>query len=167
MGGAIEIKSKVGKGTQVRFSYLSQVTKTKEVQKSKQEKPQRNYGKTILLVEDNPINAKIAKRTLEKMGVTIHHAINGQEGIALAGEVEHDLILMDIQMPVMDGVTATRHLIDRGHSIPIVAMTANVMEKDIQIYRDVGMVHHIGKPFQIHDLVQTLDHHLLDASKNS
>ncbi len=122
--------------------------------------PPRLAGVKLLLVEDNPINQQVAQELLAVEGAEIHVAENGALGVetVLAHESTarpFDLVLMDVQMPVMDGHQATRTL-RQTHglsTLPIIAMTANAMASDRQSALDVGMDDHIGKPFQIDQLV--------------
>jgi len=103
----------------------------------------------ILLVEDNPVNSKLATIMLEKAGYHVKHAVNGKEAIrTYTREPDNfDLILMDIQMPVLDGLAATETLRKKGYSdIPIIAMTANAMEGDRERCITAGMDDYIAKP---------------------
>jgi PAS domain S-box-containing protein len=107
-------------------------------------------GLRILLAEDNPINQKLAVRLLEKHGHRITLANNGQEAVELLANGEFDLVLMDMQMPEMDGIEATQHIrsreIDSGEHIPIIAMTANVMPEDRHRCLEAGMDGYVSKP---------------------
>ena len=111
----------------------------------------------ILLVEDNLFNQKIASLTLKKLGYQADLANNGLEAIAAIQEKIYDLVLMDVQMPEMDGLTATRHICQNLIERPwIVAMTANVLPEDRQACFDAGMNDYISKPFKVQDIVQIL-----------
>ena len=106
-------------------------------------------GMRILIVEDNPTNRLIASRMLESLGASVETANDGAEGVEAASRAPFDLILMDVQMPVMDGVTATRairRLPAPTGEIPIVAMTANVFTHQQQGYREAGMTGAVSKP---------------------
>jgi two-component system sensor histidine kinase/response regulator len=113
-----------------------------------------DLGKTselrLLLVEDNRVNQKLALRLLEKMGHQVTLAINGQEAIELLQPDSFDLVLMDIQMPVMGGVEATQKIRDAerktGRHVPIIAMTAHAMSGDAEKYLSAGMDGYISKP---------------------
>jgi len=100
----------------------------------------------VLLVEDNPINQEVARDLLEAVGCVIDVAANGAEAIDCALQTPYHLILMDMQMPVMDGLTATRRLRDEGCSTPILAMTANAFGEDRRRCLEAGMNDHIAKP---------------------
>jgi PAS domain S-box-containing protein len=126
----------------------------------KTEKPKRLLGMRLLLVEDNALNQLVAKELLSAEGATVDIAGNGQLGVdaVKASEVPYDVVLMDMQMPVMDGCSATRLIreIVGPKDLPIVAITANTMEADLQACLDAGMNDHVGKPFDIGDLVNVL-----------
>lgn len=115
----------------------------------------------ILLVEDNPVNRMVAERVLGKMGYTVHTAVDGSEAIPMVKSQRYDAILMDIQMPKMDGYTATAIIRDLprevGKSIPIIAMTANAMEGDRDRCLEAGMDDYIAKPFTQEQLGMILD----------
>jgi PAS domain S-box-containing protein len=106
-------------------------------------------GMRILIVEDNPTNRLIASRMLDSLGASVETANDGAEGVEVASRAPFDLILMDVQMPVMDGVTATRairRLPAPAGEIPIVAMTANVFTHQQEGYREAGMTGAVSKP---------------------
>ena len=113
-------------------------------------------GKRILLVEDNELNAEIAKTVLEDVGALVTRVENGQQAVELFKEKPEgtfDAILMDLMMPVMDGYTATRKIRSLEHSdaktIPIIAMTANAFQEDAEKCIAVGMNAHLAKPLDI------------------
>jgi two-component system, sensor histidine kinase and response regulator len=105
-------------------------------------------GARILLVEDNDINQQVARETLEDAGFVVDVAANGQAALAMVAGGAYDLVFMDMQMPVMDGVTATRAIrrLEGMDRLPIIAMTANAMEKDRQACMDAGMDDVLIKP---------------------
>ncbi len=111
-------------------------------------------GSSILLVEDNEFNQQIACELLAEAGFKVDVAENGRKSIEMLDKRPYDIVLMDMQMPVMDGTTATRELRkdERFKDLPIVAMTANVMEADIEKCREAGMWDHIGKPIDPDEL---------------
>ncbi len=115
-------------------------------------------NKNILLVEDNPINQKITEKMLARIGLSILIANNGQEALNLILDQNEaiDLILMDVQMPVLNGLDATRELRKAGITTPIIAMTANVLKGDRETCLAAGMDDYIGKPVKLHDLQHTL-----------
>jgi CheY-like chemotaxis protein/HPt (histidine-containing phosphotransfer) domain-containing protein len=103
-------------------------------------------GARVLLVEDSQINQEVAMSLLESVGLKVDLADNGAMAVEKAGATGYELILMDMQMPVMDGVEATRVIRERGCSVPIVAMTANAFGEDRQRCLDAGMNDHLPKP---------------------
>jgi two-component system CheB/CheR fusion protein len=115
-------------------------------------------GAYLLLVEDNEINQQVARELLEKAGVTVAVAENGEDAIAQLWKDKFDGVLMDMQMPVMDGLTATREIRKnlRFASLPIIAMTANVMVSDRERCLEAGMNDYIAKPFDPNQMVVTL-----------
>ncbi|GEA59247.1 ATP-binding protein [Vibrio comitans] len=114
----------------------------------------------ILLVEDNEINQELAIGLLEPFGIDIDVASNGQQAIEQAQSNEYQLVLMDIQMPIMDGYQATKILKQSGYPSPIVAMTANVMDEDIKRAKEAGFDDHIGKPINMDKLKSVLSRYL-------
>ena len=115
----------------------------------------------ILVAEDNPVNQCVAKRMLEKLGHTWVMASNGQEALLAVASEAFDLILMDIQMPEMDGLQATRRIREQeqnggGHR-RIVAVTANSLPGDREQILKSGMDDYVAKPVRIDDLARAID----------
>ncbi|CAN5693130.1 hypothetical protein BH11PSE7_BH11PSE7_16090 [soil metagenome] len=120
-------------------------------------------GLRLLLVEDNPINQQVAHELLADEGAHVEVAGDGQEAVVLLASdaPPFDLVLMDLQMPVMDGFTATRMIredLQMPH-LPIVAMTANALHSERQACLDAGMNDHVGKPFDLDHLVSVVRRH--------
>lgn len=113
----------------------------------------------ILLVEDNPVNQLVAKGMLAKLGCQVELATQGAEALARLEEQAFDLVLMDCNMPVMDGYEATRRIRERGHwpGLPIVALTANAMPEERDRCRAAGMDDYLAKPFRREDLLAVVD----------
>jgi signal transduction histidine kinase len=105
-------------------------------------------GARVLVVEDNAVNQEVARASLERMGLAVEVAADGAQAVARSRDTEYDLILMDLQMPGMDGFEATRAIraLPRHVHTPVVAMTANAFDEDRQRCRDAGMDDYIGKP---------------------
>ncbi|MBW7882195.1 MAG: response regulator [Caldilineaceae bacterium] len=119
----------------------------------------------ILLVEDNVTNQKVALAMLGKLGHSADAVANGLEALAALETVPYDLVLMDCQMPEMDGYTASRHIRDphsrvHNHAVPIIAMTAYAMQGDREKCLAAGMDDHIAKPVQVRELARVLENYL-------
>ncbi|MCI5226210.1 MAG: response regulator [Candidatus Electrothrix sp. AX2] len=151
MGSDIAVKSTLGQGSCFYFT-LELETGTREKLPKKQEKAigrvPKLEGKKILLVEDNDFNLELATILLRRKDLVVFHAGNGREALDFLQSKSVDCVLMDVQMPVMDGYTACREIRQqlRLHKLPIIAMTANVMKSDITKSREAGMNDHISKP---------------------
>jgi CheY-like chemotaxis protein len=115
-------------------------------------------GAHLLLVEDNAINREIAEALLEGEGVTLSVACNGQEALDLLEHERYDGVLMDCEMPVLDGYEATRRLRRRPdcQALPVIAMTASALEGDREKALAAGMNDHIVKPIDVDDMLATL-----------
>jgi signal transduction histidine kinase/DNA-binding response OmpR family regulator/HPt (histidine-containing phosphotransfer) domain-containing protein len=115
-------------------------------------------GARLLLVEDNEINQELALELLTNNGITVEVANNGQEALDILGDQEFDGVLMDCQMPVMDGYEATRkiRLQEKFANLPVIAMTANAMVGDREKVLDAGMNDHIAKPINVNDMFSTM-----------
>ena len=158
MNGTIQVESKLNKGTKftVELSFLTslQVENVNERNTSTLD----FSGKHILLVEDNELNAEIGIELLNTFKVIIDLAKNGEECIKILEKMPegyYDLILMDIQMPIMDGYEATkiiRSFNNKNAQIPIIAMTANAFEEDRKHALQLGMNEHLAKPVDIEKL---------------
>jgi CheY-like chemotaxis protein len=113
----------------------------------------------ILLVDDNLINHKVAEKLIEKLGIQVDKAYDGLEAIQKAGSKEYDLILMDMQMPVLDGIHATKDILKQQHKKKpvIVAMTANAFQDDIDLCMKVGMLDFLPKPIIREDLYAIIE----------
>jgi signal transduction histidine kinase/CheY-like chemotaxis protein/HPt (histidine-containing phosphotransfer) domain-containing protein len=163
MSGDIKVASEIGVGT--TFSVLLPLNES-EVQTETidntvvDEQTMLKLNKVkLLLVEDNEFNRMVAEDTLKELipGVIIDIAVNGQEAVDRVQQETYDVLLMDIQMPVMDGVTATRTirttLAPPACHVKIIAMTANVLQEDVQQYFDAGMNAYVSKPFHTDELL--------------
>ena len=118
----------------------------------------RHAGRRILVAEDEPVNSEVACELLSIAGLHTDVAFDGQEAVDKAGTGHYDLILMDMQMPVLNGLEATRRIraLPNGTDVPIVAMTANAFQEDRQTCLAAGMNDHIGKPCDPDVLYATL-----------
>jgi CheY-like chemotaxis protein len=120
----------------------------------------------VLLAEDNTVNQRLATRLLEKRGHRVTVANNGQEAIALLGHSSFDLVLMDVQMPLIDGLEATRTIRkqeeDTGIHQPIVALTAHAVKGDQERCEAAGMDGYLAKPIRSEELDAVLQKYMSD-----
>jgi len=159
MDGRIEVSSKKNEGTAITF-VLSFQTGSQSDLPAKEEMVCNSSllaGCRLLLVEDNEMNRLVATTTLEHYGVELQEAVNGAEALRMLKNAHFDLVLMDVQMPVMDGIEAT-HAIRRDISatIPIIALTANAIKGESDKCIAAGMNAYISKPFEEQVLVRTI-----------
>jgi len=113
----------------------------------------------VLLVEDDDLNRELAVVMLGDKDIEVTSAWNGQEALEILQSQEFDVVLMDVQMPVMDGYAATREIRrqERLRDLPVIAMTANAMSEDLERAREAGMNDHLVKPFNMSRLLDMLD----------
>lgn len=161
MNGTAHVDSEFGKGSQFSVQ-LSLIPATAEDFESTQVKPVEPLVKSthldanVLLVEDNLINQKVAQKVLQKIGCTVTLANNGAEAVDIMLEHSFDLVLMDCQMPVMDGLTATTKIRETDTSTPIIALTANAQDADRDACFEAGMNDFVSKPFKQQSLFSAM-----------
>ncbi len=163
MDGTIEVESKLNIGTRFSIEIWFDIDQNARAKESQVDFQVDLVGMKVLLVEDIELNMEIAQCMLEDEGAEVTPAVNGQEAVdAFSGNPPDtfDMIIMDIMMPVMDGITAAKTIraMDRpdAKKIPIIAMTANAYEEDIQKTHDAGMNAHLSKPIDIDLMLKTL-----------
>jgi two-component system, sensor histidine kinase and response regulator len=125
-------------------------------------------GARVLLVEDNEINQELALELLRTAGLEVELAENGQEALDMVQKKEYDGVLMDCQMPVMDGFEATKAIRALGGifaKLPILAMTANAMAEDREAVKEVGMNDHIAKPINVDEMFKTMSQWITPSGK--
>ncbi|OZB33053.1 MAG: hybrid sensor histidine kinase/response regulator [Pseudomonas sp. 34-62-33] len=129
------------------------------LQGSTQKQPEREGTARVLLVEDNPVNQMVAKGMLVKLGYQVQVAAHGAEALEMLEQEPIDLILMDCNMPVMDGYEASRRIRNNGRwlQLPIIALTANVLPDERERCRAAGMNDYLAKPFRREELAAMLD----------
>ncbi len=176
MGGHIAVTSEPGRGSCFSFEIAAETCPTAEaclaearleqapaMPRIVKPKPGELAGRRILLVEDNSINREIVLGFLRDSGLTIEIAEDGQQAVDKCQDDSFDLILMDVQMPVMDGYEATRRIRAMNAKVPIIALTANLFQDDIARSRAAGMSAHLGKPIDSEQLLSTLLTYLTPA----
>jgi PAS domain S-box-containing protein len=150
MGGTVSVASELGRGSE--FSFTLPVPCSFDEGPVAMEPVERvpdlrhAQGARVLLVEDNPVNQQFACAVLSSIGCNVSVAQNGEEAVALAGGQPFDVMLMDCQMPVMDGYEATRRIRARGSRVPIIALTAHAMDGDRARCAEAGMDNYLAKP---------------------
>ncbi|MDM4766321.1 ATP-binding protein [Pelomonas sp. SE-A7] len=163
MGGEVGVQSEPGQGS--RFWFRLQLDKAGSPapllaplsrSQAAQELAARFAGTRILLAEDNPVNQEVAVALLASAGLSVDVAEDGAQAVAMVGGGVYALVLMDVQMPQMDGLDATRAIRASGNNIPILAMTANAFEEERQRCLDAGMNDHVAKPVVAEQLFATL-----------
>jgi PAS domain S-box-containing protein len=157
MGGTVTITSKKSQGTQVTLRLSFQTGKESDlpVKDDIVMDPGALRGKKILLVEDNDMNRLVAKTILKDYGLSITEATDGSMAVNAVKSNPFDLILMDMQMPVMDGIEATRR-IRKDTNVPIIALTANAVIGERDKCLSAGMDDYLSKPFEEEDLVRVM-----------
>jgi len=166
MGGEIGAEPRDEGGSLFWFTLpLDQVVMEVAPVVTVEREPTRRIGGRVLVVEDNLINQLVAEEILSQAGFTVEIASGGQAAIDMIAAHPPDLVLMDIQMPEMDGYEATRRIkaLPAGAALPIVALTANAMEGDRQQCLTAGMIDYVAKPFDPRGLIQTVDRWILPA----
>ncbi|MDX1295781.1 MAG: PAS domain S-box protein, partial [Sulfurimonadaceae bacterium] len=165
MGGSIEVESTLGEGSTFSFGLKLQIADAI---------PERRKAPTFvkenirfsdlkaLLVEDNEDNREVAMRMLEHAGVDVEHAENGEIALQMVRKRRYDIVFMDVQMPVMDGLTATRILREERFDMPIIAVSAHASIAEHQNSYEAGMNEHLNKPFNSQDLHAVLRRYFPD-----
>lgn len=111
----------------------------------------------VLVVEDNPLNMELVIEILLARGFTVHEALDGEEAIKKTESEDYDLILMDIELPGLDGVETTKILKTRNKNIPVVALTSYAMKGDRERFMKAGFDEYLSKPLDISDFLKRLE----------
>jgi len=160
MGGEITVESRPGEGSTFRFWIPCELAQQEPGHNPAFEETRRNQEEEprILIVEDNPVNQLIARRLVEKLGYRCEVAANGAEAIAHLNNEEFPLVLMDCQMPVMDGYETAREIRRRFNSrVRILALTASAMEEEQRKCQEAGMDAFLAKPIEIEKLAAAIE----------
>jgi signal transduction histidine kinase/CheY-like chemotaxis protein len=166
MGGVVELESTLGKGSRFCVTIVCQKYDgvcdsifNRDIIAPKPLVTPSLVG-NILLVEDTEVNQQLITFNLMQTGAQVDLAVNGLEGLQKALVVQYDLVLMDIQMPVMDGKEAMKSMLQLGVNTPVYALTANVMPSDIKEYAAIGFTGALSKPLELENLYSVLSQHL-------
>ncbi len=170
MDGELEVFSEEGVGSIFKLSLPYQATSTLVSVKEREEIEgsvvnQRLCGR-VLIAEDTPELQILEKRILKSLGLDVSVARDGQEAVDLVRSDEFDVVLMDMQMPGIDGIEATRMLRAEGYTLPIIALTANVMQKHRDAFNEAGCDGFIGKPIDKNKLGKLLKQHLKESESS-
>ncbi|TAN50688.1 MAG: response regulator [Methylococcaceae bacterium] len=164
MGGEISVTSRPGAGSCFTFTVLvgkvavAAPAAAREQPGQQAAQAESLRGRRVLLVEDNEVNQLVAGKILARLGLIVDIAADGRQALAALAAQAYQWVLMDIQMPVMDGLEASRHIRqdERWRQLPIIAMTAHAMLDEVQECLDAGMNDHIAKPIHADDLMRVL-----------
>ena len=159
MGGTIDIESEKGKGTRVNIRIPMRISneKTKQDIVEITDLQKSLKGLRVLAVEDNELNRMVLQVILKKCEVVLTIAHNGQEAIDLIQQQEFDLVLMDVQMPIVDGLEATKYIRNELKMIiPIIGLSANAMREEVEICKQAGMNDYLVKPYSERVLVEIM-----------
>ncbi|MFC4349392.1 ATP-binding protein [Kordiimonas lipolytica] len=173
MGGFVEVASEVGKGTEFSFTVpLERVNADQLATAPTVSEPEAvlSLPLRILVAEDNMVNQTLIQRLLTKQGWQVQIVENGEAAVAAVTKTDqpYDLVLMDVQMPVMDGLSATRIIKDKMvNPPPVIALTANTMKEDVERYLEAGMDAHVGKPINMADLTSAIARVLTTRDKKA
>ncbi len=173
MGGKIEVASKPGRGSVFSFTARfgialdggeakpAAVSNGQGEERTPAETGGRNEPLRVLVVEDNPVNQKVAIGMLKRHGHTVTLVTNGLEALGAYGESRFDIVLMDVQMPVMDGLSATQAIREieaqrGGAHLPIIGLTAHALPSDQTRCLEAGMDGFLSKPFKLDELLSLM-----------
>lgn len=157
MDSDIFIDSKPNQGSRFYFNINLKIATAKDLENKAHKKDYNFHGKKVLMVEDNEINVMVGKQILEKANLNISVAYDGLQAVNMVKEKHFDLILMDIQMPVMDGYQASKEIRKFNKYIPIIALSASVFMEVKNKIKDCGMNGFIFKPFDPEDLLDQIE----------
>lgn len=167
MGGEIFVESTVNKGSHFYGYILADIAQEKLSSSQSERLDDHIKEKSVLLVEDNDINRLIAEKCLVSAGANVTTATDGAQAIDFVKSDEFDAIIMDIQMPVMDGIEAIKAIRALNIVTPVIALTANVLASEVQYYAEIGFNSHVAKPFDCAQLLSELNLVLIESEYDS
>ncbi|MEE4356800.1 MAG: chemotaxis protein CheB [Desulfococcaceae bacterium] len=171
MDGRMTVESEAGKGSSFVFTACFEksegIPERAEGEKDSAASVSDLSGLRILLAEDNAFNRRMAHIILKKSGLCVESAVNGKEAAAAVRKGNYDLVLMDIRMPVMDGLSATKRIRETGNRIPVIALTANATAEDRAACMAVGMDDYISKPLDPIRLARVIRKHIGERKESS
>ncbi|AWW31915.1 PAS domain-containing sensor histidine kinase [Echinicola strongylocentroti] len=169
MGGSLQIESEVGKGSEFSFTIFARISDSDEIvgqdeyekyasEEHKLSNIADQYPMSILLAEDNDINLKFMKLLMKQLGYTVDTVSTGEEAVRAVRVKKYDMVFMDYQMPVMDGLEASREIkkMKQGKDVRIIGLSANVFKEDIDKAFEAGMDDYLTKPIKIQDVVMKI-----------
>lgn len=159
-GGEVSVSSSIGQGTKFEFTIEYEFSdKSISTQSQNQQTAKNLVGLKILVAEDNEINQLIARDMLLQCGASVVIAEDGDIAVKKVQQQHFDIVLMDIQMPNLDGIQAFKQISETPelNNIPVIALTANVMAHEVKHYIELGFTDHLGKPFQKEQLVTKIN----------
>ncbi len=175
LGGELTVKSREGAGSTFTLTIDGGMAGEHELIEPEQDKPAELYSSPaptvrhalpaarILLVEDGAINRKLITAILKPAGISdLDTADNGKRGVELATSIDYDLVLLDMQMPILDGYSAARAMREAGLAMPIIALTAHTMKGDREKCRKAGCDDYLAKPINVDELLDKVGHWLAD-----
>lgn len=161
MNGSINLDSDIGKGTKIEIILPLEKASDEEIKSADEPLVVPSFtNKKILVAEDNEMNQVLIESILESTGANITIVENGKLAVDAALKENFDLVLMDIQMPEMDGMEALNHILKTKKESKVIALTANTMNTDVAKYLKLGFLAHIGKPIEMNDLYKVMDQYL-------
>jgi len=162
MGSKIELKSVVGEGSNFYFEITVGQAQKEHANENIEDKISidRLKNKRVLVVDDNTINLLVTKKTLESHNILVDVATNGQEGIDKIMQTQYDLVLMDVHMPVMDGIEATKRIRELQLPLTIIALTAVTQNEQDNRFKEAQFDDSIVKPYKINEFLKTLSYNL-------